>query len=85
MCNEVKIDYEMQPMVAEKAKHCDKQSGGTIWEQRDSSERSIKGTESDAPLLGGRAGRKISTALDFKLTYSALEFILFSRRVTLFI
>lgn len=31
------------------------------------------GTESDAPLLGGRAGRR--SALDFKLTYSALEFL----------
>ena len=26
VCSEVKIDYEMQPMVAEKAKHCDKHS-----------------------------------------------------------
>lgn len=40
MCvSEVKIDYEMQPMVEERAKHCDKhsdtpygqQSGDTIW------------------------------------------------------
>lgn len=41
--------------------------------QRDSWERSIRGTESDAPRLGGRAGRR--SALDFKLTYSALEFL----------
>jgi hypothetical protein len=40
MCvSEVKIDYEMQPMVEERAKHCDKhsdtpygqQSDDTIW------------------------------------------------------
>ena len=75
MCSEVKIDYEMQPMVAEKGQAFRYAgSGDTIWgKETHGRDPSIRGTESDAPLLGGRAGRR--SALDFKLTYSALEFL----------